>query len=76
MLVYRRFLYEDEESMSLVIKNVTAADAGEYHVTATNDLGEDTTTMKLIVKQPPRIKKIDNQTCMVSHSLEFVSKIT
>ncbi|KAH9631642.1 hypothetical protein HF086_006634 [Spodoptera exigua] len=62
-----KFLYEDEETMSLVIKNVTQADAGEYQVTASNDLGEDTTTMNLIVKAAPKIKKkIENQTCMVS----------
>ncbi|KAF9803386.1 hypothetical protein SFRURICE_007232 [Spodoptera frugiperda] len=57
----------DEESMSLVIKNVSQADAGEYQVTASNELGEDTTTMHLIVKAAPKIKKkIENQTCMVS----------
>ncbi|XP_035445105.2 obscurin isoform X5 [Spodoptera frugiperda] len=62
-----KFLYEDEESMSLVIKNVSQADAGEYQVTASNELGEDTTTMHLIVKAAPKIKKkIENQTCMVS----------
>ncbi|XP_013175919.1 PREDICTED: muscle M-line assembly protein unc-89-like isoform X5 [Papilio xuthus] len=61
-----KFLYEDEESMSLVIKNVTAADAGEYQVTASNELGEDTTVMHLLVKDAPRIKKkIENQSCMV-----------
>ncbi|XP_041975028.1 obscurin-like isoform X6 [Aricia agestis] len=60
-----KFLYEDTESMSLVIKNVTQADAGEYQVTASNELGEDTTTMNLIVKAAPKIKKkIENQTCM------------
>lgn len=52
--------------MSLVIKNVSQADAGEYQVTASNELGEDTTTMHLIVKAAPKIKrKIENQTCMV-----------
>ncbi|KAG6445947.1 hypothetical protein O3G_MSEX004176 [Manduca sexta] len=62
-----KFLYEDEESLSLVIKNVTSADAGEYHVTASNDLGEDTSTLHLVIKQPPKIKKkIENQSCMVS----------
>lgn len=62
-----KFLYEDEESMSLVIKNATQADAGDYQVTATNELGEDTTTMHLIIKAAPKIKKkIENQTCMVS----------
>nr|XP_037866817.1 obscurin isoform X8 [Bombyx mori] len=61
-----KFLYEDEESMSLVIKNVTSADAGEYQVTASNELGEDTSTMNLVVKAPPKFKKkIENQTCMV-----------
>ncbi|CAG9796854.1 unnamed protein product [Diatraea saccharalis] len=60
-----KFLYEDDESMSLVIKNVSAADAGIYHVTASNELGEDSTTMQLIVKAAPKIKKkIENQTCM------------
>lgn len=60
-------MYEDDETMSLVIKNVTSADAGIYHVTATNELGEDSTTMQLIVKAAPKIKKkVENQTCMVS----------
>ncbi|XP_060806138.1 obscurin isoform X2 [Amyelois transitella] len=60
-----KFLYEDDESMSLVIKNVSSADAGIYHVTASNELGEDTTTMELIVKAAPKIKrKVENQTCM------------
>ncbi|KAI8437957.1 hypothetical protein MSG28_010622 [Choristoneura fumiferana] len=64
-----KFLYEDDETMSLVIKNVTSADAGIYHVTATNELGEDSTTMQLVVKAAPKIKKkVENQTCMVSSS--------
>lgn len=45
-----RFLYEDEESMSLVIKNVESADAGKYTVSAENELGEDTAEMTLSVK--------------------------
>lgn len=60
-------MHEDDESMSLVIKNVTSADAGEYLVVASNELGEDSTTMHLIVKAAPKIKKkVENQTCMVS----------
>lgn len=63
----RRFLHEDDESMSLIIKNVTSADAGEYLVVASNELGEDSSTMHLIVKAAPKIKKkVENQTCMVS----------
>ncbi|XP_026319349.1 obscurin isoform X2 [Hyposmocoma kahamanoa] len=61
-----KFLHEDDESMSLVIKNVTSADAGEYLVVASNELGQDSTTMHLVVKAAPKIKKkVENQTCMV-----------
>jgi hypothetical protein len=45
-----RFLYEDEESMSLIIKGVTAEDAGKYKVVAKNELGQDTAEMDLLVK--------------------------
>lgn len=45
-----RFLYEDEESMSLVIKNVEKADAGKYTVSAENELGEDSAEVTLSVK--------------------------
>ncbi|XP_038208119.1 obscurin isoform X2 [Zerene cesonia] len=61
-----KFLHEDDENLSLVIKNVTVADSGVYEVTASNDLGDDTTTFNLVVTAPPKIKKkIENQTCMV-----------
>lgn len=45
-----RFLYEDEESMSLIIKGVTGDDAGKYKVVAKNELGQDSTEMDLLVK--------------------------
>lgn len=45
-----RFLYEDEESMSLVIKDVEKADAGTYRVSAENELGEDSAELTLKVK--------------------------
>ncbi|XP_034177401.2 obscurin isoform X2 [Osmia lignaria lignaria] len=52
-----KYLWEDEESMSLVIKKVTAKDAGVYTVRAKNELGEDTTQIELIVKSAPKIIK-------------------
>lgn len=45
-----RLLYEDEESMSLVIKNVQSSDAGKYTFYAENELGSDTAEMNLTVK--------------------------
>ncbi|XP_018318315.1 muscle M-line assembly protein unc-89 isoform X3 [Mycetomoellerius zeteki] len=52
-----KYLWEDEESLSLVIKQVTAKDAGVYTIRAKNDLGEDSTQIELIVKSAPKITK-------------------
>ncbi|XP_072755043.1 protein Obscurin isoform X6 [Anoplolepis gracilipes] len=52
-----KYLWEDEESLSLVIKQVTAKDAGVYTITAKNDLGEDSTQIELIVKSAPKVTK-------------------
>lgn len=52
-----KYLWEDEESLSLVIKQVTAKDAGVYTITAKNDLGEDSTQIELIVKSAPKITR-------------------
>jgi len=43
-------LYEDEESMSLIIKGVTADDAGKYDIMAKNELGQDSIEMELLVQ--------------------------
>ncbi|XP_063991065.1 obscurin isoform X7 [Diachasmimorpha longicaudata] len=52
-----KYLWEDEESLSLVIKNVTSDDGGVYTIKAKNELGEDTTYIELIVKSAPKIVK-------------------
>ncbi|XP_020293629.1 obscurin isoform X3 [Pseudomyrmex gracilis] len=52
-----KYLWEDEESLSLVIKQVTAKDGGVYTITAKNELGEDNTQIELIVKSAPKIIK-------------------
>lgn len=45
-----KLLYADEESMSLVIKNIATEDAGEYTIHARNELGEDESSISLVVK--------------------------
>lgn len=45
-----KFMYEDEESMSLVIKNVDTVDAGVYTIEAINELGQDESSINLVVK--------------------------
>lgn len=67
-----RFLYEDEESISLVIKNVENADAGTYQVSAENELGGDTAEVSLSVKAPPKIK---NKLEAIDVSVEETIKI-
>jgi len=43
-------LYEDEESVSLIVKGVTADDAGKYNVMAKNELGQDSVEMEVLVQ--------------------------
>lgn len=71
-----KYLWEDEESMSLVIKNVTAKDAGVYTIKAKNELGEDTTQIELIVKSAPKItRKQTDTTCIVDETLTMTVEI-
>ncbi|XP_055536220.1 obscurin isoform X6 [Wyeomyia smithii] len=60
-----KFLYEDAESVSLVIMNAQPSDAGAYSIVAQNELGEDSTFINLIVKCPPRIIKPADMSAMV-----------
>ncbi|KAF3425118.1 hypothetical protein E2986_07915 [Frieseomelitta varia] len=71
-----KYLWEDEESMSLVIKNVTAKDAGTYKIRAKNELGEDTTQIELIVKSAPKVtKKQTDTTVNISETSTMVVQI-
>lgn len=66
-----KFMHEDAETMSLVIKDVQPEDAGLYSVTATNDLGEDKGSVNLQVKSPPTIKKVTDYTCSAGEELKI-----
>ncbi|XP_015180266.1 PREDICTED: muscle M-line assembly protein unc-89 isoform X4 [Polistes dominula] len=71
-----KYLWEDEESLSLVIKNVTTKDAGIYTIRAKNELGEDTTEIELIVKSAPKvIKKQSNTTAIVEDNLTMTVQV-
>lgn len=52
-----RFLFEDEESMTLVIKNTKKSDAGTYSVVAENESGTANTDCRLTVNSTPTFKK-------------------
>ena len=45
-----KVLWEDEESVALVIKNVEERDAGLYRLLAVNDLGQADSTAKLAIR--------------------------
>ncbi|XP_030557678.1 obscurin isoform X1 [Drosophila novamexicana] len=66
-----KFMFEDEESMSLVIKSVNTEDAGEYTIEAVNELGQDTASINLTVKAPPKIKKIEDIACLAGETVRM-----
>ncbi|XP_058124576.1 obscurin [Anopheles ziemanni] len=66
-----KFLYEDAESVSLVIKDVQASDAGAYSIVAQNELGEDSTFINLVVKTPPTITKPHDMSAMVNEQYKM-----
>lgn len=71
-----KYLWEDEESLSLVIKNVTVQDAGTYVIRAKNELGEDTTQIELIVKSAPKfIKKITDFSSYIEQDVSMTVQI-
>ncbi|XP_054088791.1 obscurin [Zeugodacus cucurbitae] len=70
-----KILYADEESMSLVIKNITTEDAGEYTVHAQNELGEDESSISLVVKAGPKIKKVKDLSCFVGETVKVEIEI-
>ncbi|XP_017774924.1 PREDICTED: muscle M-line assembly protein unc-89 isoform X2 [Nicrophorus vespilloides] len=70
-----KFLHEDEETMSLVIKNVEAKDAGRYEITAENELGQDIREMHLTVKAPPTICKMTDTTASTEQELKMTAEI-
>jgi hypothetical protein len=60
-----RFLYEDDESIALIIKGVQTTDGGLYKVLAKNDMGVAETKGQLLVKAPPKFKKkMQDMACM------------
>ncbi|XP_053986004.1 obscurin isoform X2 [Hylaeus volcanicus] len=71
-----KYLWEDEESMTLVIKKVTAKDAGTYTIRAKNELGEDITQIELIVKSAPKvIKKQTDVTAIMDETVTMILEI-
>ncbi|XP_071523599.1 protein Obscurin-like isoform X2 [Panulirus ornatus] len=67
-----KFLWEDEESVALVIKNVDEKDAGLYSLVARNELGEVNTSANLSIKAGPRIKKLLKEVpCIIGEKLDY-----
>ncbi|XP_044758879.1 obscurin isoform X8 [Coccinella septempunctata] len=71
-----KILHDDDENISLVIKDVQSEDAGKYTIIAENELGSDTGEMTLTVKAPPKItKKIENTSVHADEVLKLTMTI-
>lgn len=71
-----KFLYEDAETMTLIIKNVTQEDAGIYTIIAKNELGQDEAEMRLIVRRAPKIIKPGPLKCPAGEAFKMSIEIT
>lgn len=71
-----KYLHEDAESMSLVIKSVQHEDAGFYSVSAVNELGTDSGVVNLQIKSGPMLQKLDDFTCMAGDRLVMDIEVT
>ncbi|XP_042234486.1 obscurin-like [Homarus americanus] len=67
-----KLLWEDEESVALVIKNVEERDAGLYRVMAKNELGEVECSANLAIKAGPKIKNMKKEVaCVIGQPLNY-----
>nr|XP_027226590.1 obscurin-like [Penaeus vannamei] len=67
-----KFLWEDEESVALIIKNCEEKDAGLYRVIAKNELGEVSCSAKLGIKAGPKIVSMKKEVaCVVGQKLDY-----
>ncbi|XP_035216758.1 obscurin-like isoform X2 [Stegodyphus dumicola] len=67
-----RFLFADEETFTLVIKNVKKDDSGKYSVKASNEMGEAESSCNLTVKSAPSfIKGLKDMSVMAEEVIKF-----
>jgi len=71
-----KLLYEDDDTMTLIIKNAQPEDAGQYLVSAKNDLDEVKDSCKLNVQSPPKfIQQLEDKEVLKGKPLELVVKV-
>ncbi|CAL1291290.1 unnamed protein product [Larinioides sclopetarius] len=71
-----RFLFADDETFTLVIKNVTKDDGGKYSVKAANEMGEAESTCNLTVRSAPSfLKGLKDMSVMADELLKFEVEI-
>lgn len=71
-----KFLHEDAETMSLVIKGVQPEDSGTYSIVATNEMGSEKTSVELVVKSPPIVGKVADRTVSKGERLQIDVEVT
>lgn len=71
-----KLLYEDDDNITLIIKNAQPDDAGEYKVTAKNDLDSVQDSCNLVVQSPPKfLQQLENKDVLKGKPLELCVKV-
>ena len=71
-----KLLYEDDDTMTLIIKDAQPEDAGQYKVTAKNELDQVQDSCQLTVQSPPKLlQNLENIDVVKGKPLELVVKV-
>lgn len=71
-----KLLHEDDETMTLIIKNAQPEDAGDYKVTAKNELDQIEDQCKLTVQSPPKfLQKLNDKDVLKGKTLELSTTV-
>ncbi|XP_063239264.1 obscurin-like [Bacillus rossius redtenbacheri] len=71
-----RSVREGDDSISLIVREVAAEDAGKYTVVVSNRAGESSTQFDLLITAPPKIKtKIEDSSVKIGETYKVTAEV-